>query len=281
MDEFAWVEFLKRLTRRRKDAPVVVGDDCAIVRVKGKYILLSSDLFVESIHFKLGKTSFKNIGRRAVLRALSDIVACAGVPKFLGLSLGRPTYIKEKKLKYIFEGVQEIAQQYKVSLVGGDTSKAGQLFLDVWVVGEASRYILRSTAKAGDYIFVTGRVGRVGFEQIFKLKVREIQNLVHNFKINAMIDISDGFVLDLYRILKESKKGALIYGDNLPITKSYEDIFRGEDYEIIFTVDKSQNIAKLKKRYFLVGEVKKEDFGYKIKFNNIIQDVLVKGYMHF
>jgi thiamine monophosphate kinase len=95
-----------------------------------------------------------------------------------------------------------------------------------------------------------------------------------------MIDVSDGFILDLYRILKESKKGALIHLDDIPYNYSPSDLFRGEDYELIFTIDKSEpKLGLLRQKFYLVGRITSR--GYKIVKDNKIENVKVKGYMHF
>lgn len=281
MNELAWVDFLKKHTPKTKRVIAGIGEDCAVIANGKGYLLLSSDLFIENVHFKLGEISLKNLGGRAVARAFSDVIACAGIPEFLGVSIGIPSGITSRDLKSIYAGIKEYCQDLNVSFVGGDTSRAKILFMDIWVVGKAKKCILRSTARIGDYVFVTGVLGKLKFNEVFKLRVKEIQALVSNFKLNAMIDISDGFILDLWRILRESKKGALIYADDIPVTVSRNDIFRGEDYELIFTVSGDQDINYLKKKYFLVGKIKKKSFGYKIKANNKIKDIKVKGFTHF
>ena len=281
MDELTWVEYLKRKVNKGKDVIASVGDDCAIVRHGKEYMLLTSDLFIENIHFKRDKISLYNIGQRAVGRALSDIVSCAGVPRFVGISAGLPTYLSTRGLKSIFSGIKDYCRKYKVSIIGGDTARASCLFLDIWAIGATKKYVLRSGARVGDYIFVTGKLGRLKFNQPFSLRLYEIRSLVTKFNISAMIDVSDGFILDTYRIVKESGKGVLVYGDKVPVTRGMRDMFRGEDYEIIFTVNKSEDIDALKKKYFLVGQIKPKSWGYKIKFGNTINDLALKGYLHF
>lgn len=281
MKELQWIEFLRKSIVRERSVITSIGDDCAIIKNRDSYLLFTSDLFIENVHFELGEITFTDLGKRAAARALSDIVACAGIPQFLGVSIGVPQKINFKNLKSIFSGIKEYCQKYKVEIIGGDTSRSFCLFMDIWAAGRTNRYVLRSTAKVGDYIFLTGQLGKLKFNQAFDLRVKEIQSLIHNFKINSMIDISDGFVLDLFRILTMSNKGALIYGDRLPLTKDINDIHRGEDYEIIFTVDKSEEISSLRKKYFFVGEIKPKKFGYKIKFGREFQDVEIKGYTHF
>jgi len=281
MTELEWIEFLRKKTKSSREVFAPIGDDCAVIRHKGVFLLFTSDMFIENVHFKVGKMSMTDIGRRAAARAMSDIVACGGIPKYLGLSCALPASFSLKNMKAIFSGIEEYCRKYKVSLVGGDTARGKTLFMDVWVVGETEHPLLRSTAREGDHIFITGPLGKLRFDQIFELRVKEVQRLKRRFKINSMIDISDGFSLDLTRVLRQSGKGALIYGDDLPLTRGKNDMFRGEDYELLFTVDKKEDIRRLEKKYFLVGEIRKKSFGCKIIKKGKEDFLDARGYTHF
>ena len=282
LKELEWIDFLSEKARPGKSAIVGIGDDCALVRVGKEKLLLKSDIFVEGVHFKLKNISFKDIGKRAVARVFSDFAACCGVPKFIGVSAGIPSRIKEKDLKQILEGILSICRKYNASLVGGDTSKSTKLILDIWGVGQAYKCILRSTAKTGDYIFLTGKLGKRDFNKPFEPRINEAKELVKKFKVNSMIDVSDGFVIDLHRILKASKKGAVIFKDDIPTTKGLSDFYRGEDYELIFTVDKlEKKLPILMKKYYLAGRIKSHAFGFKWESNGKLKEVKVKGFTHF
>lgn len=281
-NELEWVDFLKRNVPKGRDVLTGIGDDCAQVRLGQEKFLLKSDLFIENIHFKLKNISLKDIGMRAVGRVLSDFASCGGTPKFLGVSIGLPDYVNKKHLKDILGGVLSLSKKYNFYLVGGDTSRAQKLFLDVWGVGVSKKFIKRSTAKSGDYIFLTGPLGARKFNESFVPRIKEAQYLSENFKINSMIDISDGFVLDLSRVLKESNKGALLYKKDIPLTSGEQDLYRGEDYELIFTVDKREKkIDLLKSKFYLVGSIMNRGYGYKIESNNKLESVKIKGYTHF
>jgi thiamine-monophosphate kinase len=196
--------------------------------------------------------------------------------------MGLPGYLDKKYLKDILAGVLLLSKKYNFHLVGGDTSHSKMLFLDVWAVGVSKKFIKRNTAKSGDYIFLTGPLGARKFNESFIPRIKEARYLSENFKINAMIDVSDGFTLDLYRILKESNKGAFICKRAIPITTGEADLYRGEDYELIFTVDRSEKkIDFLKSKFYLVGTVMNRDCGYKIESNNKFENVKIKGYTHF
>lgn len=259
MNELNWVDFLSKKVKKGSGVLRGIGDDCALVKVGKEKLLLKSDLFVEDIHFKKGKTKYQDLGMRAVARVFSDFAACGGVPKFIGASIAAPPYLKEKDLKQILKGILKICEEYKCSLIGGDTSKGNKLFLDIWGIGIAKRFIARDSAKIGDHIFITGKLGKNKFNLPFGPKINEAQYLIKNFKVNSMIDISDGFVVNLLQILKMSKKSALIYKNDIPLCGE-SDLNRGEDYELIFTIDKSEPKLKiLKNKFYLIGEIKNYD----------------------
>ena len=163
MNELQWIDYLKHKAKPAKGLLVGIGDDCALARVGREKLLLKSDIFVEGIHFKLKNITFKDIGKRAAARVFSDFAACGGYPKFIGVSAGIPAYIKGKNLRQILDGILFICKKYKASLAGGDTSRSLKLILDIWGVGQAPKCILRSTAKVGDYIFLTGMLGKRSF----------------------------------------------------------------------------------------------------------------------
>lgn len=282
MDELAWIDYLSRKVPKNSQVLTGIGDDCAYVKLGKNKFLLKSDLFIENVHFKLKNINFETIGLRAVARVLSDFAACGGWPKFIGVSIGMPSYLKIADSKKILAGILKLAKKYKFSLIGGDSSKAKSLFLDVWGLGVTKKFISRNKAKVGDYIFITGKLGKNKLNCPFKPRLKEAQFLVKNFKINSMIDISDGFILDLYRILTMSKKGACIYQKDIPITRDKSDYCRGEDYELLFTVDKREpKVEILKKKFYCLGRIKPKQFGYKFKDNNRLSKVKLKGYTHF
>ena len=165
LKELAWVDFLKKRIKKGRGVLVGIGDDCAYVKVGKQRLVLKSDLFIEDVHFKLGDLSFKTIGMRAIGRLLSDFAACASIPKFIGASIGIPNYLKEKSLKEILKGIRFYEKKYGFVIVGGDTSKSKKLILDIWGIGIAKKFILRSKAKDGDKIFVTAKLGERSFKK--------------------------------------------------------------------------------------------------------------------
>jgi len=281
MDELGFVDFLSKNVLKAPGVITGIGDDCAQVRVGKEKFLLKSDLSIEGVHFRKKDMTFKAIGMRAVARVISDFAACGGTPKFIGISLGKSRDINTSALKDILSGINFCGRKYGFSLVGGDIARSQKLFLDVWGLGVARKFIARNTAKAGDAIFLTGPLGKRPFNKPFEPRLKEAKYL-KSFKVNSMIDVSDGFIIDLYRILKMSKKGALLYEDYIPCTAGKSDFYRGEDYELIFTVDKKESrLDELKKKFYFVGEIKNKDFGYKMKAGFFLKRVKIRGYIHF
>ncbi|MBD3264948.1 MAG: thiamine-monophosphate kinase [Candidatus Omnitrophica bacterium] len=279
MDELEWVDFLKKNIKKGKEVISGIGDDCALVRAGAESLLLKSDTFVEGTHFRRGDISLSRIGARAVARVFSDFAACGGRPLFAGISLGAGKREKAASIKRIMKGAEKFCRNHRCSLIGGDTTSSPFLFLDVWGVGKCGRFVPRSGARRGDYIFVTGKLGRLSFSDIFEPKIKEGLYLARRKGVHSMCDISDGFFIDLYRILKESKKGALLYGDCLDKLGREKSLYRGEDYELIFTVSKSCREAEnLEKKFILAGEIKPPSFGYRVKRGEVLSEVTVKGY---
>ncbi|MFA7677167.1 MAG: thiamine-phosphate kinase [Candidatus Omnitrophota bacterium] len=281
LTEISWIDYLKKKVPKTKRVLCGIGDDCALVSLRQKTALLKSDTFIEGVHFELGKASYRTIGSRAVARVLSDFAACAGEPEFIGISVGLPRYVSESNLKKILEGVLSLASKYKFALIGGDTARSDKLFLDVWGLGKTDKFVSRSTAKVGDYIFITGKIGARKFHETFEPRIKEAKFLTKNFAVNAMIDITDGFVCDLYKLLKSSGKGAVLDQESVPAVDK-ESLYRGEDYELIFTIDeKEKKLNVLNKKFHCVGRIKPPKFGYNFAKRGKLHKITPKGYTHF
>ncbi|MDD3296854.1 MAG: thiamine-phosphate kinase [Candidatus Omnitrophica bacterium] len=279
--EISWIDYLKKKVPKNRRVLYGIGDDCALVSLMQKKVLLKSDMFIEGVHFDLGKISYREIGSRAVARVLSDFAACAGEPEFIGVSAGLPNYLSERNLKKILEGVLESARRYNFFLIGGDTARSKRLFLDVWGLGKADKFVSRNTAKTGDYIFVTGKIGVRKFHKTFEPRIKEAKFLAKSFAINAMIDITDGFVCDLYKLIKSSGKGAVLDQENIPAADK-KSLYRGEDYELIFTIDKKEKkLSELNKKFYCVGRIMPCKFGYNFTRRGKLSKINPKGYTHF
>ncbi len=197
----------------------------------------------------------------------------------------------------LYKGMRRLANKFGVNIIGGDTARSQKLVIDVSLIGEVEKKNLtrRSGAKAGDVILATGAFGGSikGKHLDFIPRLKEARLLVRNFKVNSMIDVSDGLVLDLWRILDASWVGARIYENAIPLSKetvSFEKaISDGEDFELLFTMNIRQAkrlfktmLAKMKTPVTLIGEVVNKKYGYRLVRSNG-KEVLLKpkGYLHF
>jgi thiamine-monophosphate kinase len=213
-----------------------VGDDCAVLRGAGKnhYLIFKTDAVVEGVHFSAQEKP-ELIGRKALARALSDLAAMGAAPVAAVITIGVAKDESVARLRGIYRGLERVAKKYAVNLVGGETTRAQQLFLNVALLGECRGYqpVLRSGARLGDMIFVTGRLGAT-------------QALA-----TALMDISDGLGADLPRLARASGLGFKVDPVSVPrargatIAQAFND---GEDYELLFTVS-SRRAKTLKKKW--------------------------------
>jgi thiamine-monophosphate kinase len=177
--------------------------------------------------------------------------------------------------------------------VGGDISVSSKLVIDVSMLGivKKDKLCLRRGAKAGDLIMVTGEFGGSlkGKHLKFTPRLKEARFLVDNFKINSMIDVSDGLLQDLGHILEQNKVGAVLYESLIPLSKqaqgTEEALCSGEEFELLFTAsrDQASKIIKSTKYSFkVIGEIMPEAFGLRlINYKNRYSKLKLKGYRHF
>jgi thiamine-monophosphate kinase len=286
---------IRQRARRQSGVITGIGDDAAIVRPAiGKDVIACCDLMVEGVHFRREWAPPKLIGRKALAVTLSDVAAMGGRGRFAMISVALPQDCSSEFVDQLFEGICELADAFNVSIIGGDTSSSpGSLFLDTMVLGECApdRAVTRSGAREGDSIYVTGELGASALglkllEQGIRLDDRqpsgsaEKTERIHREALlkhlapvprleigstigerglaTAMIDISDGLSTDLSHILDESRIGAVIQTEAIPIARCVElfaagspdlDPFQlalhgGEEYELLFTCS-PQNQAQI------------------------------------
>jgi thiamine-monophosphate kinase len=265
-----FIEGLRRLSRSPRNRAVVrgIGDDCAILRLPpGQQFLVTTDLCIENVHFRRKWHPPRCIGHRCLVRGLSDIAAMGGDPVACFLSLGLPADLPQRWVDEFLQGLLSLAGQFKVQLAGGDTSSAEQITADIIVTGQApaGKAILRSGARPGHAIYVTGRLGESAavLQQLYSgKKVKPTPESRHFFPLprlavgrwlrqrgmaTAMIDLSDGLSVDLAHICDESKVAATINANAIPVASGANlnlALHGGEDYELLFTAPKSVRIPK-------------------------------------
>ncbi|MFZ4594001.1 MAG: thiamine-phosphate kinase [Verrucomicrobiaceae bacterium] len=220
------------------------GDDCAVVQRPNEHLLLKVDAMVEGVHF-LRSAAPALIGRKALARAISDVAAMGGAPKYAMVTLVLPSDLEFSFVLQMYKGMVALAEGFGVSIVGGETTRGPCIMISVTITGEIVRRITRNGAEAGDVLFVTGLLGGSlqGRHLTFQPRVREAQWLVHNLPPTSMMDISDGLAKDLPRLARASGLDFIVQEDYLPCTpgctaeQAWSD---GEDYELLFTVSPSR-----------------------------------------
>lgn len=287
---------IKRISAKIKtDRSVFMGsgDDCAVLELDdSRYQLFTCDMIVEDVDFRRND-NLADVGRKALAVSISDIAACCGIPRHAVVSLGLPKDIKVEEADLLAKGLLALAGKYKVNVVGGDISVCDKLVIDVSMLGEVEKekLCLRGGARAGDIIMVTGAFGGSikGKHLKFTPRLEEARFLAGNFRINSMIDVSDGLLQDLGHILERSSSGAVIYEDLIPLSRQARDaqeaLCSGEEFELLFTASRKEagRILKSSKyRFNLIGEVMPKSFGLRlIDGKGRYKMNLKSGYRHF
>ncbi len=265
---------------------VGIGDDVAVLRARGdKYLLATCDIQVEGIHFLKKAISPYQLGRKAAAINISDIAAMGGLPTYLLVSLALPTETTVEYVDRLYEGLKKETALAGVQIVGGNMSHSSGIMIDIFLLGEveAEHLLLRSGARPGDKVLVTGSVGDSGAglallldptrdrsgegaKQVLKAhltptpRLKEGRAIARTRIATSMIDVSDGTVSDVGHICEASGVGVRLWADSLPISPVTRAVARawgkdplewalhaGEDYELIFTApaDKAEELAIL------------------------------------
>jgi thiamine-monophosphate kinase len=231
---------------RDKAVALGIGDDCAILRPRPKEdLVFTSDFVLEDRHFTLITHSPAAIGEKALARSLSDLAAMGAEPVFCLVSLAVPAKLGGPFVKRFYDGLLRIANRYSISLAGGDLARFDKVIADVTCCGRLARgkALLRSGAKPGQRIFVTGKLGAAAHafaagRPILPVPRLEAGIALRKLGISAAIDLSDGLSLDLARLCRASNVAAEISANRLPVARRAtldEALNGGEDYELLFT----------------------------------------------
>ncbi|HKN35273.1 MAG TPA: thiamine-phosphate kinase [Terriglobales bacterium] len=316
LPERALIERIRRRLGRRSLAVVAgIGDDCAVLRVRpGHQALVTTDLSLEGIHFRREWHPPESVGHRCLARGLSDIAAMGGEPIAVFLSLAVPGKLPQSWVDRFMDGLLRLAASAGVVLAGGDTaeSPAGVL-ADIVVVGSVAggKGILRSGARPGDRIHVTGELGGAAAalslfskrrkrippkdypQHFFPMPRLEAGRILSGQRLaSSMIDISDGLSTDLRRICEESGVGAEIEKALIPVARIGRArqpvdvrfaLHGGEDYELLFTTPAAKRVPAR------IGEVPIAEIGCitrgkKILIRNAhggLSELSPQGWEHF
>lgn len=309
MNEF---ELIARLTKSLPTNESVVtgpGDDCAVLDLGApdKLFLFKTDAVVEGIHFTRD-TLPEQIGRKALARCLSDIAAMAGTPVAALVTLALPGEFDPELVAKIYDGMKALAHEHGVAIVGGETTtNPERILISISLIGSVprGRQILRSGAKAGDVIFVTGELGGslAGRHLDFEPRLAEARWLAAHFPVHAMIDLSDGLGGDLRHILQAGQVGAELLKSAVPVSRAAKLRARtgssakpafvaaltdGEDFELLFTVPGKQAVKLLdawkakfpKVKLSCIGKIVAGD-GILIRDKTGSHQYNANGYVHF
>jgi thiamine-monophosphate kinase len=260
------LEVVRRISALLPPAPsgvlVPIGDDCAVFEIGDSTWVAASDMLTHGHHFE-DWAAPESVGYKAVAVNASDVAAMGGTPRFVLTSGGAPD--PETALR-CFEGVAEACEEFGIYPLGGDTTRADALTVDVAILGElGTQPVLRSGARPGDLLAVTGELGAgaagllvlqhevSGYERLVRKYLRpeprlEAGRAAANLGANAMMDLSDGLASDARRICDRSGVGCDVNLDLLPVNDDTRDLARslghdpavlaatgGEDYELLIT----------------------------------------------
>ena len=303
-----------------------IGDDAAVLKPANRNLLATTDMMVEKVHFDLRYMTPYQLGSKLISVNVSDVYAMGGLPAFVLLNIALNRNTEAAFVDMLFDGIQDALKAYKIVLIGGDLSASQKdLVLSATLIGYTEKQILRSGAKAGDRLYVTGNLGdsACGLELLKRIKCqvplnkdrsaknsaflkiglswKVVEPLVRRHLMpearnpkkivqyaTAMIDISDGLQLDLTRLCKESKVGARIFEEKIPISAEMNEtasllglsplglaLTGGEDYELLFTAPPDKKVKAI-----YIGDIVKsktsivDSFGKEKPFS-------AGGYRHF
>jgi thiamine-monophosphate kinase len=285
--EFA---LIKRVTGACRNPAVVqgIGDDCAVLEYTAdRYMLVTVDMMVENDHFTLGWHSPSQVGSKLMESNVSDILAMGGVPRWAFVSLSLKPDLDVEFVEELYRGMFRSAERHGVALIGGDTTHGRDMTLSLTLIGdvEKSQVRLRSHALPGDLLCVTGTLGkseaglrllkrgrRDGYVQgHLEPRCRTVEEAGAIARhAHAMIDVSDGLGSETRHICEESRTGARIDWDKIPISLETGEaalsigcdpceyaLYGGEDFELVFTVapKKLADLQESFSDFTVVGEI--------------------------
>ncbi|MBI4712558.1 MAG: thiamine-monophosphate kinase [Planctomycetes bacterium] len=316
LTEFGYIKWIQsRLGKKSKDVLVGSGDDAAAVHCpKGHILLATTDTIVEGIDFEPSRHSSRKysgfatrirpeaIGHKAVAVSLSDIAAMGGCsgPLYALITAALPKRLANPAFGHrLFNGMRRLCKRFNCRIIGGDlSSTTGPLVITSTIFGfsDKRKVIKRSGAKDGDTILVTGKLGGsiLGKHLSFTPRLKEARYLNRKYKINSMIDISDGLIADLNHICRASKVGAILDEEKIPISGAARRmtgsvikhaLYGGEDFELLFTttLDEANEIItdrNLTTPVSIIGQIGEVN-GIYLKNGNRKMKIKPMGYTHF
>ena len=328
----------KQFSQKLRDVTVGIGDDAAVIQLGDTFLLVTTDMMVEGVHFDLQFITAYQLGFKLISVNVSDIYAMGGIPRHVLLTIALHKNTPAEFVHMLLNGVKDAMTLYHAVLVGGDMSSTQDgISLSATFIGYAGKYILRSGAHVGDRIYVTGSLGdsACGLHVLKKMKrtvslnrknargsmdsfckklgamhggaarsglswkiveplvrrhlmpeARNSQKFIRD--ATAMIDISDGLLIDLTRLCNESRTGAKIYEEKIPVSIEMKKaaaclgidpltlaLTGGEDYELLFTARQGNRV-----RAKCIGEIT-ESQRVIVNASGKERPLSAGGYRHF
>jgi thiamine-monophosphate kinase len=317
LGERALITAIRREFPAKKGSLVLgIGDDAAVVRGRGIFHLLTTDLLVEDVHFTASLYPPYYLGRKSLNVNLSDIAAMGGRPRFALLGLALRKGLKAGWLEEFFRGLKAAAEEAGVGLIGGDISAGNKIVVSATIWGEGKTFVSRSGARPDDLIFLSGRPGdaaaglrllRRGFrlgqdseaDSLLRAFLDPVPQLALGRALSrlraatAMIDTSDGLSVDLLHLCEESGTAAVVDLEKLPFSpalRSFEKkpdrlaLHGGEDYGLLFAVPprKAALIAGLRRRFELhrIGRMTRGRTVFVVDRKGRKRPLEIKGFEH-
>ena len=291
-------ELINYILSKSKD---IIPDDTAITKFDNTNLISTCDMLIESKHFP-NEMSYFQMGFKAVTVNVSDLAAMGASPLGFLLSIALPKDFEVNHFKEIINGVTDACDYYKIPLIGGDTNEASEIIISGTALGLCDKPLMKNTAEIGDLICLTGDIGlaALGFnlkgDNIYTKKSLEpLARLkegiaIKNADATSATDITDGLASELYE-MKPDSLGFMIYEDKLDISDEFKEISSkldlnyldlllhvGEDFELMFTIDKENDLDI---DFKVIGEVNNSD---KIEITLIdgeVMEIENRGYNHY
>lgn len=311
--EFGFIERIKKKVKIFNSSTILgIEDDAAVIQYNSKeYLLITTDMLLENTHFSLKTASPQNIGKKAMLVNMSDIIAMGGIPKYALISIGFSKYTSIDLIDKIYSGINAIATKYSIDIIGGDTINSPTIIINISMLGTVKKenLKLRKGVNIGDLILVTGELGNssigldllkgkkihVSFPKYFiekhflpEIRIKEAEIIASCKNVTTLTDISDGLSISLDIMSKMNKVNIQIFTDLLPYSTYLKKpelkylLHGGEDYELLFTIS-PKKINKFLKNFSLetnlsvIGQVTKGKG--QVYLDNKKLNIL--GYDHF
>lgn len=274
-------ELQKLFSYKSDDLICGIGDDCAVIKkTEDLYQVVSTDCLVEGVHFDLNYFTPQDLAHKSLIVNLSDIAAMGAKPLYFFLSLAIPPRLHSSFTKDFNQSLFELSESYQVKLLGGDLSSSqSSLFINITIFGEvfSSHCKFRKKAKSGDFLYVSGPLGlsALALEDLKKNPQSKKDIIKYHLKpqaklslgeflggqssVTSLMDLSDGLIPDLKKLLPENY-GAVLYYEQIPGESdiSQKKLNGGEDYELLFTLSsesKESFLAEAQKAGFPLYEI--------------------------